>query len=83
MPGCDTANIKLARAAIQFVEFQKTVAVYAWVRGFAVFVCTYKLIDDFRIETVGKIKNVVRYAEATCDTSCILHIVKRTAGMSF
>ena len=81
MPGRHTVAAKLTCPLIQLVKFKIPIAVNAWIGRPSVFICTHKTVYDLLPEAVGKIENIVGYAQFICYAPRVLYIVKRAAGM--
>ena len=80
MPRRGVIEAELAPASVKPVEFQKAVAVYARIRGGAVFVCPHKSFDDLASKILGKVKDVERHTEPVRHAPSIFGIVSRAAS---
>ena len=72
---------ELFRAAIEAVEFQISVAVYARVRGRTALIGFNKAAHDLLFEIRGEIKDIIRHPEPVGDAARILRIFERAAAL--
>ncbi len=81
MPCCDVVKSKHLRPFKKLAEFEISVAVDTRIWRAAAKIGIHELVHNTLLETVCKIKNVKGYAKLVCDLACVLHIIKRAAGL--
>lgn len=72
---------ELFRAAIEAVEFQISVAVYAGVRGRTALIGFNKAAHDLLFEIRSEIKDIIRHPESVGDAARIFRIFERAAAL--
>ena len=79
----DPITPQFAGATKQRVEFQKAVAIDAWIWRSAVFVGVDETVDHTFAKTIRKIKNVIGNSQTHGNAARVLNVVERTTGMFF
>ena len=72
---------ELVHTLKKLFKLQISVTINTRIRSSAVFISSDKLIYNFFLKFVFKIKNVIRHRKTACNSSCIFNIVKRATGL--
>ena len=79
--GDDDVAAKGLGAVIELLVLHIAVTIDARIRGAALLVGPHEAFDDLTVEVFGKVKDIVRHAEARRDLAGILGILEGTAGI--